>query len=145
MAPLLVLAVVTALTRLLGWVTGNAWLDSWPHSTALGLAAMFALTASAHFIQPKRDGLIAMVPTMFPNAAAMVTLTGVLEIAGAVGLLLPPFPRIAAVALFLLLLIMFPANVRAAREDVGVKTMPLPLRTVVQVIFLGATALVALG
>ncbi|WP_327144942.1 DoxX family protein [Nocardia sp. NBC_01327] len=145
MAPLVVLAVVTGLTRLIGWLTGYAWLDSWPHTTALGLAAMFAMTAGAHFVQPKRSELIAMVPPQFPNAGAMVTLTGVLEAAGAVGLLLPPFPRIAAVCLFLLLLIMFPANVRAAKQDAGVKTMPLPLRTVVQAIFLGACAIVAVG
>ncbi|WP_067574495.1 DoxX family protein [Nocardia acidivorans] len=145
MAPLIALAVVTGLTRLIGRLVGPDWLDSWPHTTALGLAVMFALTAGAHFVQPKRGELIAMVPPAFPNAAAMVTLTGVLEAAGALGLLIPPFPRIAAICLFLLLLIMFPANVRAAKQDIGVKTMPLPLRTVVQVIFLGACAVVALG
>ncbi|MFI9509764.1 hypothetical protein [Nocardia sp. NPDC052566] len=145
MAPLLVLAVVTGLTRLVGWLGDIAWLDSWPHATALGLAAMFALTASAHFTQPKRGALIAMVPPQLPNAAAMVTLTGVLELAGAAGLLIPPFPRVAAACLFVLLLVMFPANVRAYRAGTGVKTMPLPLRTVVQLVFLAACALVVLG
>ncbi|MRH92687.1 hypothetical protein GFY24_35605 [Nocardia sp. SYP-A9097] len=145
MVPIVVLAAVTGLTRLIGWLAGPDWLDSWPHTTALGLAAMFALTAGAHFVQPKRGELIAMVPPAFPNAAAMVTLTGALEAAGALGLLIPPFPRVAAICLFLLLLIMFPANVRAAKEHIGVQTMPLALRSVVQVVFLGACAVVAVG
>ncbi|MBF6174842.1 DoxX family protein [Nocardia blacklockiae] len=142
MAPLIVLVVVTGVTRLLGWLAVD-WLDSWPHAARLGLAAMFLLTASAHFLQPRRDALIAMVPPRLPAAAGLVTLTGVFEAAGAVGLLIPPVAPVAAALLAVLLLTMFPANVRAARADLGIKTMPLPLRTLVQVIFLGACVLAA--
>lgn len=144
MAPLVVLVAVTAITRLAGWL-GVDWLDSWPHATQVGLAAMFALTASAHFLQPRRRLLVAMVPPRLPNPAALVTLTGVLEIAGAVGLLIPATSRIAAICLAILLVVMFPANVRAARADLGVKTMPLPWRTAVQVVFIGALALATAG
>lgn len=38
---------------------------------------------------------------------------------------------------------MFPANVRAARQGIGIKTTPLPVRTVVQVVFIGACVLAA--
>ena len=44
-----------------------------------------------------------------------MTLTGVAELAGAVGLLVPVLARIAAYALIALLLAMFPANIYAAR------------------------------
>ncbi|MGW5382720.1 DoxX family protein [Nocardia sp. NPDC003963] len=145
MAPLITLVVVTAFARLLGWGFGAEWLDSWPHATALGLAVMFALTASAHFLQPRRDGLIAMVPPQLPGAPTLVTFTGVLELAGALGLLVPVTARFAAVALLVLLIVMFPANIRAARADLGIRTMPLPLRTLVQVLFAGACAVVAFG
>ncbi|MGV9612999.1 DoxX family protein [Nocardia xishanensis] len=145
MAPLIVLALVTALARLIGWLGEIAWLDSWSDAVRLGLAAMFALTASAHFQQPRRSALIEMVPPQLPAAPALVTLTGVLEIAAAVGLLIPATADLAAASLAALLLVMFPANVRAAREGIGVKTMPLPLRTLVQVVFLGATILVIAG
>ncbi|MFE7719223.1 DoxX family protein [Nocardia rhizosphaerihabitans] len=144
MAPFIVLAVVTALARVLGRLTGLAWLDSWPRAVAVGLAAMFALTASAHFVEPRRAALIAMVPPSLPNAPALVTLTGVLELAGAVGLLIPATSRLAAACLFALLLGMFPANIRAARADLGIKSMPLPARTVLQGLFLAACALVVL-
>ncbi|MFI6866701.1 DoxX family protein [Nocardia sp. NPDC050406] len=142
MAPLIALIVVTGSARLAGWL-GVAWLDSWPHAARIGLAVMFALTASAHFLNPKREQLIRMVPPSFPNAAAMVTLTGVLEIAGAIGLLIPPVAPVAAICLAVLLLVMFPANIRAARAGGGIKTMPLPARTVVQAVFLGACVLAA--
>ncbi|MGO4612720.1 DoxX family protein [Nocardia sp. 2YAB30] len=145
MAPLVVLAVVTALARLIGWLAGIGWLDSWPHATALGLAAMFVLTSTAHFLQPRRAALIAMVPPRLPNPPALVTLTGILELAGAVGLVIPATADLAAICLIALLVVMFPANVRAARAELGIKTMPLPLRTLVQVVFLAACAVVLVG
>lgn len=145
MTPLITLVVVTGSARLLGWGFGPEWLDSWPHATALGLAVMFLLTASAHFLPPRRGALIAMVPPRLPDPPALVTLTGVLELAGAIGLLIPATSRLAAIALLVLLIVMFPANVRAARADLGIKTMPLPLRTLVQVVFVGACAVVALA
>ncbi|MFJ1457433.1 DoxX family protein [Nocardia sp. N2S4-5] len=141
MAPLIVLVVVTAVARLAG--LQFEWLDSWPHAVRIGLAAVFLLTASAHFQQPRRDALIAMVPPRLPAAASLVTLTGVLEAMGAVGLLIPPLAPIAAACLALLLLSLFPANVRAAHADLGIKTMPLPLRTLVQAVFLAACVLAA--
>ncbi|MEU6561670.1 DoxX family protein [Nocardia nova] len=142
MAPLVVLVVVTGIARLAG-AFDVEWLDSWPHALRIGLAAMFLLTASAHFLQPRRDGLIAMVPSRLPSAPALVTLTGILEVAGAVGLLIPPVAPIAASALVVLMVVMFPANVRAARADLGIKTMPLPVRTVVQVVFIAAAVVAA--
>ncbi|QIS05428.1 hypothetical protein F5X71_26720 [Nocardia brasiliensis] len=145
MAPLIVLVVVTAVARLIGLLAGPQWLDSWPHATALGLAAMFLLTASAHFLSPRREALIAMVPPRLPGAPALVTLTGVLEVLGAVGLLIPATAALAAAALIAMMVLMFPANIRAAKAGNGIKTMPLPLRAVVQVIFIGALSAVLFG
>ncbi|MCX4097031.1 DoxX family protein [Nocardia sp. alder85J] len=144
MAPLVVLLVVTAVTRLAGWLHLTGWLDSWPHAARTGLAAMFLLTGIAHFTQPRRNGLIAMVPPRLPAPATLVTVTGVLELAGAAGVLIPPVAPVAAGCLAVLLVVMFPANIRAARADLGIKSMPLPLRTVVQVVFIGACVLVTL-
>ncbi|MET8430982.1 DoxX family protein [Nocardia sp. NPDC004860] len=141
MAPIIAFLIVTSVTRFAGWLGLAGWLDSWPHAARIGLAAMFLLSASAHFLQPRRDALIAMVPPLFRNAPAMVSLTGVLEIAGATGLLIPFFAPAAAICLAVLLVVMFPANVRAARTGEGIHTMPLPLRTLVQVVFIGACVL----
>ncbi|MEU6584238.1 DoxX family protein [Nocardia sp. NPDC046763] len=143
MAPLIVLVVVSGLARLAGWLDITHWLNSWPHAARIGLAAMFALTASAHFLQPRRDGLIAMVPPGLPNPAGLVTLTGVLELAGAIGLLIPWAAPLAAVCLAVMLVFLFPANVRAAHADLGIKSMPLPLRSLVQAVFIAALVLAA--
>ncbi|WP_159838374.1 hypothetical protein [Nocardia sp. CY41] len=145
MAPLVVLVAVTALARLAGWLIGHGWFDSWAHAAALGLAAMLVLTSSAHFLQPRRDALIAMVPPRLPNAAALVTLTGVLELAGAAGVLIPATADLAAACLIALLVALFPANVRAARAELGIKTMPLPLRALVQLLFIAACVVVIAG
>lgn len=147
MAPLLVLVLVTGLARLLGALGLTAW-DGAPPALAVGLAAMFCLSASAHFTQPRRVGLIAMVPPVLPRPGLLVTLTGVLEIAGAAGLLVPRTGHVAAACLGLLLIALYPANVHAARAGVplaGRPAAPLRLRTGAQLVFLGACTAVALG
>lgn len=146
MAPLLVLVVITALARTVGWL-GVTSLANWPMATTVGLVAMFCLTASAHFIQPRRDRLIAMVPTRTRRAHQLVTTTGVLELAGAIGLLLPATRLAAATCLALLLIVMFPANVHAARSDpppAGPPVTPLGRRAAYQGVFLAACAIATL-
>jgi len=80
-----------------------------------------------------------MVPIVFPLPDLLVTLTGVFEILGAIGLLLPTAARFATLALAVQLIAIFPANVRAAREGVtlaGRAPTPLAARTVTQIVFL---------
>ena len=70
-----------------------------------------------------------------------MTITGVLEGLGAVGLLFPATAPAAAACLAMLLIAMFPANVRAALHNVtiGGKTATgLWLRLVLQIIFIAA-------
>jgi uncharacterized membrane protein len=71
-----------------------------------------------------------------PAPELLVTITGVLELAGAVGLLLPRTAPWAAGGLSVLLVAMFPANVHAALEGFGTPLLP---RTLMQVVFLAAT------
>lgn len=85
--------------------------------------------------------MIRMVPPVFPRAAAIVTLTGVLEILGAVGLLVPVTARAAAICLAILVVAMFPANIRAARESLTIMGRPaasVPVRGAMQLIFISA-------
>lgn len=144
MAPLLTLVLVTLIARGVG-ALGVAYVATWPDAVAVGLAAMFLLTASAHWTQPRRDGLIATVPPALPRPDLLVTVTGVLEVLGAVGLLIPATRVAAAICLGVLLLVMFPANVRAARgvDHPAAPRTPLLPRTAMQILFVGAAALVA--
>ncbi|MGJ5820395.1 DoxX family protein [Paludibaculum fermentans] len=141
----IVLLSVTLLLRGLGALGVDA-LANWGLCLRGGLAAMFLLTASAHWGR-RRPDLIRMVPPAFPRPDVIVTLTGYLEILGAVGLLLPTTARLSAACLAVLLLAMFPANIRAAREHLsigGQAATALWLRTALQVIFVAALAAIAL-
>jgi uncharacterized membrane protein len=101
---------------------------------------MFLFTASAHWGKQRGD-LVAMVPSAFPRPDLIVSATGVLEILGAVGVLIPAIAPVAAVCLAMLLISLFPANIRAAREGLTIGGRPataLPLRTLLQLVFIAA-------
>ncbi|MGH3961252.1 DoxX family protein [Mycobacterium sp.] len=146
MAPLITLLLGSLVARIVGWL-GVAYVDSWPKAVAVGLAAMFVLTGVAHFAPPLRGALIAIVPPALPAPGALVSVTGVLELLGAAGLLLPATRVVAAVCLLLLMLAMFPANVYAARMPNPPKSMTtrLPLRTAEEIVYLAAAVVVAIG
>jgi uncharacterized membrane protein len=146
MAVIVTLVLGTLGARLVGWL-GVDYVDTWPKAVAVGLAAMFVLTGVAHFVNPLRRDMIAIVPPRLPAPGLLVTVTGVLELAGAIGLLYPPTRAAAAVCLLVLMLVMFPANVYAARMPDPPKSMEsrLSLRTVEQVVFVGAALVVGLG
>jgi uncharacterized membrane protein len=132
--------------RLVGWLSVD-YVDGWPQSIAVGLAAMFVLTGVAHFVPPMRRDMIAIVPPPLPAPGALVTITGALELVGAAGLLYPPTRIAAAACLFLLMLIMFPANVYAARMPNPPKSMTsrLDVRTVEEIVYLAAALVVGFG
>jgi uncharacterized membrane protein len=137
MAPLIVLVIVTILARLAGRV-GVTPLQSWAAATRVGLAVMFCFTAAAHFNSMRGD-LIRMVPQAIPNPEFMVTFTGICEVLGAIGLLVPRARRIAALALILLLIAVVPANAHAARAGVTLRgDAPTPLlpRIALQLLFI---------
>jgi len=118
----------------------------WWDALRFALAAMFFLTASAHWGK-RRPDLIRMVPPTFPRPDLMVTITGVLEILGVVGLLIPALAPYAGACLAVLLVALFPANVRAATHNLtiaGRRATPLLTRALIQVAFLTATLAVAL-
>jgi uncharacterized membrane protein len=146
MAVLLALVLGTLGARVAGWL-GVGYVDSWPEAVAVGLAVMFVMTGVAHFVPAMRRDMIAIVPPRLPAPGLLVTITGALELVGAVGLLYPPTRAAAAVCLFALMLAMFPANVYASRMPNPPKSMTsrLGVRTVEDVVYLGAAVVVGLG
>src|SRR5262245_22186331 len=109
-----------ALFRLIGFVGVWEQVDSWSGALRFALAVMFMFTAVSHFHPRSRPDLIRMVPSGFPAPAFLVAATGVLELAGALGLLVPATATAAAYGLAVLLIAMFPANVWAARQGLMV-------------------------
>jgi uncharacterized membrane protein len=94
-----------------------------------------------------RANLVAIVPPRLPAPGLLVTSTGVLELLGTVGLVLPATRTAAAVSVLLLMLAMFPANIYASRmpDPPTSMTTRLPLRIGVEIIFLAAAVTVAVG
>jgi len=146
MAPLITLLMGSLIARVVGRA-GVDYVNSWTAAIAVGLAAMFVLTGVAHFAPPMRADLIAIVPPRLPAPGLLVTITGALELLGAVGLLLPVTRVAAALCLLALMLVMFPANVYASQMPNPPKSMTthLPLRTAAEVVFLAAAITVAIG
>ena len=145
MAPAIVLVVSFAAFRLAG-LLGVTLFDNWNAPLRAALFLMFLVTASAHWGRGRQD-LIRMVPSVLPAPNLLVTVTGVLEILGAIGLLIPATSRIAACSLAILLIALFPANIRAAREGLmilGRRAMGVPARGALQLLFIGALAAVVL-
>ena len=136
-AVLIVLIATTLLTRLAG-VIARSSLRSWAAATRVGLAMMFLFTAAAHFTSMRAD-LVRMVPPALPNPEFLVTFTGICEILGAVGLLIPRTRKASAVALIVFLVAVLPANIHAALAGIslrGAPATPLVPRIAVQVFFI---------
>lgn len=146
MAPLIALLVGSLAARIAGWL-GVGYLDDWSAAIAVGLAVMFVLTGIAHFAPPLRADLVTIVPPALPAPGLLVTVTGVLELLGAAGLLLPNTRVIAAGCLLVLMLVMFPANIYAAHmpQPPSSMTTRLGLRTAMEVVFVAAAVVVAVG
>ena len=137
MTPLIVLVACWLIFGLVGRL-GASGLDSGQKAGRAALAAMFVFTGVTHFSPMKYDYL-AMIPAPFPRTLHLVHLTGILEIAGGVGLLPAATRRHAAWGLMVLLLVLFPANVNAALNGIpfrGESPTSLWLRAPIQVVFL---------
>ena len=88
MQVLLILFGSLLVFRVLGFA-GIGVFATWEQSARVALATMFLFTAASHFAPMKQD-LVAMVPPGLPRPDLLVFITGLAEIAGAVGLLIPP-------------------------------------------------------
>jgi uncharacterized membrane protein len=140
MAVVVVLVASALIARIVG-AFGVAALDSWPAATRVGLAAMFLFTGIAHFNRMRAD-LVRMVPPALPFPEHLVTFTGVCEMLGAIGILVPATRWLAGLSLVLLLVVLFPANVSAAKRGLtlaGKPVTPLRLRLPMQIVFIALT------
>ncbi len=103
-------ALLTAIDRLRG-----ARIDSGLRGR-MSLALLLLFTGVGHFITTQQ--MAEMLPAWVPGRVGIVYVTGILELAGALGLLIPRLSRLAGVCLLLFLICVFPANVFAAVKSV---------------------------
>jgi uncharacterized membrane protein len=114
------------------------------------LALMFIGMGTLHFVPGPARTMAAMIPDRLRGTTVtprmLVVFTGVCEIAGGLGLLIPP-TRIAAVCCLIVFLVaVFPANAAAARQPArfGRLAVPLVPRLIGQLVLIAALVAVAL-
>jgi len=143
MQVLIVLFGSLLLDRALG-AAGVPAFSVWIDCARYAFATIFGVTSISHFAPMRRD-LVAMVPPGWPRADLLEFSTGLLELAGAAGLLFSITRLWAAGGLILLMLAVFPAKVGAARRGVkrrGRVATPLWLRTPMQILFIAWACMV---
>jgi|GEM_PF-310085 len=99
----------------LGW-----WNPKWRLSLSFrgrfGLAIFFVFAGVSHFFMSEKMAL--MLPEMIPYRVLLIYITGVLEIAGGIGLLIPGWEKLSSVSLMLFLVAVLPANIYSAMRSV---------------------------
>jgi uncharacterized membrane protein len=88
------------------------------------LAALFIGSGTLHLTRPKP--FRAIMPPQIPEPDAMVAISGVAEILGGFGILIPATRPAASWGLIALLAAVFPANVHMALEHVEPDGMQIP-------------------
>jgi uncharacterized membrane protein len=113
---------------------------SWPKRIFVLLAAVFYVAAGVlHFT--KTGFYLKIMPPYIPWPLTMVYISGICEVLGGVGLLIPHTRRIAAWGLVALLIAVFPANLYMATNPVEAGAAGLPAvvrwgRLPVQLVFI---------
>jgi uncharacterized membrane protein len=87
------------------------------------LANVFIFAGVNHFVMPRAYARI-VPPSLRGRSRLVVQLSGVAEIAGGVGVLVPATRRASGLALIALLAAVFPANVYMAREPERFRKIP---------------------
>jgi uncharacterized membrane protein len=85
----------------------------------LGLSLLFLMTGSAHFTSTA--AMSEMLPPFVPYRHAIIYLTGVFELMGAIGVWVPRMQRITGFCLIMMLIGVLPSNIYSAfaRVDYG--------------------------
>lgn len=81
------------------------------------LAVIYFLAGVAHIRSP--EGFLAITPSWVPYPELVIFWTGVAEILGAIGLLIPKFRKAAGIGLALYALCVYPANINHAIHNIA--------------------------
>ncbi len=119
MKPLVVLVSVFALMMLFTYAFHQR--EDLFFSGRLALCVMLLFTSLAHFVFIK--GMVLMVPPFIPDAIKklIVLITGLIEIAGAAGIMISATRVTAGYLLVIFLIAMLPANVYATQRRVNME------------------------
>lgn len=117
-------ALIAVITILAGVASGLGvpGLVDWRARMRWGLSLALLFTGVDHLVTPAR--YLPMMPAFVPYPAEIVFLTGLCEIAGAIGLLVQRLRRLAGIMLAIYFVCVFPANIKNAIEGLSVEGLP---------------------
>ncbi|MFP9098447.1 hypothetical protein ACLI09_05275 [Flavobacterium sp. RHBU_24] len=117
MKPLIVLLAVFFIALITSFILYANW--NFSFSGRLALAVMLLFTAFGHFKFP--EGMVLMMPDFIPAKKALVYVTGIMEIAFAVTIMIPETRYMAGIGLLIFLILIFPANIHASFNTVNIE------------------------
>lgn len=106
------LCSIALLLLAIGYIFQIPLLQQLPADARISAAVMFILIGFTHLLKPRK--LSYMIEGMIPWPVFTVLFTGVLELLLGIGLLIPSIQYYAGWGLMILLVAMFPANIRVA-------------------------------
>ena len=121
METLFVLLGVFALALLVSRVWNGTFAVG--QSGRVAMAVMLVFTGISHFIFTQ--GMAMMMPPFVPFKTELVYLTGVLEVAASVGLVLPRWRVLTGWLLIVFFMCILPANIYAAMQQVNIQAATL--------------------
>jgi uncharacterized membrane protein len=89
----------------------------------LVLATLYAIAGLAHLLFP--SAFLSITPDWVPFPATVIAITGLCELAGAIGLMTRRFRHLAGICLALYAVCVYPANIKHAIHDLGSATATL--------------------
>lgn len=116
------LLLLAGAARLLG-LLGISSLSQGRGCMRLALSVAMIFFGTDHLLTPER--YLAMIEGWLPWPEAIVAVTGLCEIAGGLGLLLPGLQRWAGLMLAVYFIAVFPANVHNALYGLNVQGLPV--------------------
>lgn len=116
--PEIILIIVFAASVLLIKRSGGTF--EFAAAARIGMTAMLIVTGIAHFVFTK--GMTMMLPSFIPQKEMIIYATGVLEFAGAAGILLPGFRIRTGWLLIVFFILLLPANIYAAINHINLET-----------------------
>ncbi|WP_052400801.1 DoxX family protein [Oceanobacillus jeddahense] len=106
----------------------------------------FLYTFMGRLIPAVRESLIQMVPAIFPFPKFIVYATGMIELLIAIGVFFPSAQLIASIAGIIICIVLFPANIKAFKQNIHLGTKPptnIYVRLFVQCLFIASFILIA--
>lgn len=89
-------------------------------SGKIALAAMLLFTSLGHFLYTK--GMAMMLPDFISFRSELIYLTGIIEIAAAIGIFIPSLRDLTGILLIVFFVLILPSNIYAAVKQLNYET-----------------------